>query len=77
MGEIHFDICSGGKLDIGFVCRDGHFGDSLYMNMYDYLMRRFNLSHEQAENAVSWCEMVGTVGDVYEEDDFSIEIWEE
>lgn len=77
MADIRFNIYCGGKLDIGFVCRDGHFGDSLYMDMYDYLTRRFNLSHERAENAVSWCDVVGTVGEAYEEDDFEIVIEED
>ena len=65
-----------GRLDRSFLCRDGHFGDEQYMNMYDYLTRRFNLEHDEAENAVSWCEFA-TVGETYETEDFEIYVTEE
>ena len=68
---IRFEIyTSDGRLD-------GHFGYDIYMNMYDYLTRRFNLEHEEAENAVSWCEVIATIDSSYEADEFEIWVTEE
>ena len=75
MNMIRFDIYADDKYDVGFRCRDGHFGDELYENIYDYLTRRFNLEHEQAEDAASWCELA-TVGEEYEGDGFEIVVEE-
>ena len=66
-----------GRLDRSFLCRDGHFGDEQYMNMYDYLTHRFNLEHEEAEEAVSWCEFA-CLESTYEADEFEIYVtWED
>lgn len=69
-------ITADGRTDRVFIVRDGRFGDAAYMEMYEYLTRRFDLTHEQADNAASWCE-IATVGEAYEEDEFEIEVTEE
>lgn len=73
---IAFTIYAKNKLETVFRCRDGHFGNALYMRVYDYLMSRFCLEHEQAEDAASWCELAG-VGGCYEGDGFEILIEED
>ena len=74
---IRFEIYdSDGRLDRCFRCIDGHFGYDIYMNMYDYLTRRFNLEHDAAENAVCWCELA-PVEDTYEANEFEIYVTEE
>lgn len=74
---IRFEIYTNdGRLDRSFLCCDGHFGDEQYMNMYDYLTRRYNLEHDAAENAVCWCEL-SAVGASYEADEFEIWVKEE
>ena len=74
---IRYEICTkDGRTDRVFRCRDGRFGDEIYYAMYDYLMRRFNLEHEQAENAVCWCELA-SIGDTHVEDEFEIIMTEE
>ena len=75
---IRFDIyeTETGKLDRTFRCRDGMFGYDLYETVYDYLMRRFNLTHEEAEEAASWCEF-SVVGEWYEAVSFVICVEEE
>ena len=76
MGDIVFSIYANDKLQIGFHCRGGHFGDALYMRVYDYLMRRFGLEHEQSEDAASWCELAA-VGECYDGDGFEIVVEED
>lgn len=75
---IRFDIyeTETGKLDRTFRCHDGMFGYDLYMAVYDYLMRRFDLPHTKAEEAVCWCEL-SAVGEIYEAFDFVIYVEEE
>lgn len=75
---IRFDIyeTETGKLDRTFRCRDGMFGYDLYMTIYDYLMRRFDLTHKEAEEAASWCEL-SVVGESYEAFAFVIYVEEE
>ena len=73
---IAFTIYAKNKLETVFRCRDGHFGDALYMRVYDYLMRRFDLEHEQAEDAASWCELAA-VGEYYDGDGFEIVVEED
>lgn len=73
---IAFVIYAQDSLDTVIRCRDGHFGDALYMAVYDYLTRRFGLEHEQAEDAASWCELAA-VGECYAGDGFEILIEED
>jgi len=64
------------KTDRVFRCPDGRFGDMIYMDMYEYLMRRFCLEHDAADDAVSWCD-IASVGSVYYGDGFEIYVEEE
>ena len=74
---IRFEIYTAdGRTDRVFRCRDGRFGDELFYEMYDHLTRRFDLAHEQAEDAACWCELAA-IGEEYEADEFTIIVSED
>lgn len=73
---IAFTIYAQDRLETVFRCWDGHFGDGLYWDVYEYLTHRFGLEHEEAESAVSWCELA-CIGECYEGDGFEILIEED